>query len=159
MNAPPFWLGVPSSAETRSIARMSPFCCARPLPFLSYRSRLPSPVMSGLPRWLKSNESFGKGQHTILVNKRGNGSLGSVWAAAAEVECMNCSVLSFDSFMFCGVFVSTTKVRRESRAVTYLSSNLQHVLECHTCRSQLTLEQHNDIVIVFINLFSFRSLG
>jgi hypothetical protein len=35
-----------------------------------------------------------------FMNGHGNGSLGGGWAAAVEVLCMNCSVLSFDSFMF-----------------------------------------------------------
>lgn len=58
-----------------------------------------SPVMSGLPRWLKSRESFGNDQTAGFVNQREGDSLGSVWAAA-DVVCMNCSVLSFDSFIF-----------------------------------------------------------
>ena len=42
-----------------------------------------------------------------------NDVLGSVWAAATEVVCMNCSVLSFDSFMFCDAVISTTSWRGE----------------------------------------------
>jgi len=44
-------------------------------------------------------------------------------------------------------------------ALPYLSPNLQHVLERHACGSQLTLEQHDDVVVVLVDLFSFRSLG
>ena len=35
-----------------------------------------------------------------IGNKRENALLGGACVAAAEVECINCSVLSLDSFMF-----------------------------------------------------------
>jgi len=48
---------------------------------------------------------------------------------------------------------------RVERALPYLSPNLQHVLECHACGSQLALEQHDNVAVVLINLFSFGSPG
>ncbi len=42
---------------------------------------------------------------------------------------------------------------------TYLGSNLEHVLERHTGICQLALQEHDHIVIVFLQLLALRRLG
>ena len=76
--------------------------------------------------------------------------------AAADVECMNCSVRSFDSFMFCSN-ISLLKVHPKF-IITHLCSNLQNILERHTRICKLTLEKHNDVMIVFVNELALDSL-
>lgn len=76
--------------------------------------------------------------------------------AAADVECMNCSVRSFDSFMFCSN-MSLPNVHLRC-IIAHLCSNLQNILEGHTRVRELTLEKHNDVVIVFVNKLALDSL-
>ena len=42
---------------------------------------------------------------------------------------------------------------------TYLCPNFQHILECHTGIRQLALQQHDDIVIVLLQLHPLSGLG
>ena len=77
--------------------------------------------------------------------------------AAADVECINCSVRSLDSFMFCSN-MSLLNVHPRP-IITHLCSNLQNILERHTRISELTLEKHNDVVVVFVNKLALHSLG
>lgn len=39
--------------------------------------------------------------------------------------------------------------------MTYLGSNFQYILERHTSVGQLTLEHHDDVVVVLVDLLSF----
>lgn len=45
------------------------------------------------------------------------------------------------------------------RACAYLCPNLQNVLKPHTCIGKLALKQHNNIIVVLVDLFAFWSVG
>jgi hypothetical protein len=78
--------------------------------------------------------------------------------AAVVVVCMNCSVLSLLSFMFCGCICYELPVVSYSGYGAYLGPNLKYILESHTCICQFTLQEHNNVVIVFMYLLSLNCL-
>jgi hypothetical protein len=41
----------------------------------------------------------------------------------------------------------------------HLCSDLQHVFKCHANVRELVLEEHDDVVVVFLDLLCFRGLG
>jgi len=79
------------------------------------------------------------------------------WLAADDAVYMNCSVLDFESFMFCPQKPPVRVVRDvEATYYAYLCPHLQHILERHTGRRQLALESHDNIFVVFFQQLSFH---
>ncbi len=79
--------------------------------------------------------------------------LGGAWLAADDVECMNCSVRSLDSFMFCE---ELSKKQTKYGLLAHLCPDLQHILECHASVRELALQQHDDVMVVLLQLLTLR---
>ena len=78
---------------------------------------------------------------------------------------MNCSVRSFDSFMFCSRIQAQTAVsqhewdEKEGTDATHLCSDFKDIFEAQTRRDELVLEQHDDITVMLVYLSALSQLS